>query len=225
MSVGLLVSAVTSWRVGSSALGGRMAAELALPLIIGLVVVVIVSNALSPRVGARVALLLFIVYSVSMGLAMSCLFIAADLGSIATAFVSAAAMFGSAGVYDAVTGRSLASLRGLLSMGLGGIVIASSINLAIYARPVGELWISIAGVLALVGLTAWHVRAISRADDPRTTSNHAGSLAAALALYLEVVNVFLYLASRIDRFVGDTREDPAWHARHGLPTERRIRPR
>jgi FtsH-binding integral membrane protein len=131
-----------------------MAAELALPLIIGLVVVVIVSNALSPRVGARVALLLFIVYSVSMGLAMSCLFIAADLGSIATAFVSAAAMFGSAGVYDAVTGRSLASLRGLLSMGLGGIVIASSINLVIYARPVGELWISIAGVLALVGLTA-----------------------------------------------------------------------
>jgi hypothetical protein len=44
-------------------------------------------------------------------------------------------------------------------------------------------------------------------------------------LYLEVVNVFLRLARQADRIVGDTREDPAWDARHGFPTDRPIRPR
>lgn len=225
MSAGLFVSAVTSWRVGSSPDVGRMAVELALPLIIGQVVFVIAINALIPAIGAGVALLLLVVYSATTGVALSSLFIAGDLGSVATAFVSAAGMFGAAGVYGVATSRSLANPRGFLSMVLIGIVIASLVNLVIFTRPVDELWISILGVVAFVGLTACNARRISRADDPRATGSTEKGSVAALVLYLEVVNVFLRLARQADRIVGDTREDPAWDARHGFPTDRPIRPR
>lgn len=225
MSAGLFVSAGTSWLVGTSPDVGRMAVELALPLIIGQVILVIAINAVIPAIGAGVALLFLVVYSATMGVALSCLFIAGDLGSVATSFLSAAGMFGAAGVYGAATSRFLANFCGFPSMVLIGIVIASFVNLVIFTRPVHEFWISILGVVAFVGLTAGNVRRLSRADDPRATGSTEKGSVAALVLYLEVVNVFLYLARQADRIVGDTREDPAWHARHGFPTDRRIRPR
>jgi hypothetical protein len=69
------------------------------------------------------------------------------------------------------------------------------------------------------------VRKTSGADDPRAAGATAKGSVAALVLYLEVINVFLDVARQADRIVGDTREDPAWAARHGLPTDRRMRPR
>ena len=225
MSAGLLVSAAASWLAGSSPDVGRMAVELALPLIIGQVVFVIAIDAVIPAVGAGVAILLLGVYSATTGVALSCLVIAGDLGSVATAFVSAAGMFGAAGVYVAATSRSLANRRGFLSRMLVGIVIAWFVNIVVFTRPVGELWISILGVVAFVGLTAWNVRKTARADDPRAAGSAAQGPVAALVLYLEVVNIFLDLARQADRIVGDTREDPAWNARHGFPTDRPTRPR
>jgi uncharacterized protein len=225
LSAGLFVSAVTSWLAGSSPEVGRMAVELALPLIIGQVVFVIAIDAVIPVMGAGVAVLLLGVYSATIGLALSCLFIAGDLGSVATAFVSAAGMFGAAGVYIAATSRSLANRRGFVSLMLVGIVIAWFVNIVVFTRPVDELWISILGVAAFVGLTAWNVRKTSRADDPRAAGATAKGSVAALVLYLEVINAFLDLARQADRIVGDTREDPAWNARHGFPTDRQIRPR
>ena len=59
-----------------------------------------------------------------MGVTLSFIFIAYDLGTITAAFVSAAGMFGAAAVYGAVTKRSLASMGGYLFMGLIGLVIA-----------------------------------------------------------------------------------------------------
>ena len=226
MSVGLLVSGVTSWLVTWSPDVGRMAVELALPLIVGQVVLVVAINAAMPAIGAGAFPALFVVYSGTMGVTLSCLFIAADLGSVSTAFLSVAGMFGVAGAWSAATGRSFTNLRGFLAMLLIGTVIASAVSLVMVPRSVDELWISIFGVVAFVGLTAWNVRGISRTDDRRTTGPTVrGSVVAALVLYLEVVNIFLYLVRQADGIVGDTREDPAWHARHGLPTERRIRPR
>jgi FtsH-binding integral membrane protein len=134
-------------------------------------------------------------------------------------------MFGAAGAYAAATRRSLANRRGYVSMVLTGILIAWFVNLVVFTRPVDELWISILGVVAFVGLTAWNVRKTSRADDPRAAGATEKGSVAALAVYLEVINVFLDLARQADRIVGDTREDPAWNARHGIPADRPIRPR
>jgi len=226
MFAGLLVSGVTSWLIASSPDVGRMAVELALPLIVGQVVFVIAINAAVPAIGAGAVLALFVVYSGTMGLTLACLFIAADRGSVSIAFLSAAGMFGVAGVYGAATGWSLSNLRGCLAMLLIGFVIVWLLNVAVFTRPADELRASILSVVAFVGLTAWSLRGISRADDRRATGSTVnGSVVTALVLYLEVVNIFLYLVRQVDRIVGDTREDPAWHARHGLPTDRRTRPR
>jgi FtsH-binding integral membrane protein len=142
---------------------------------------------------ATVALGLFFVYAALMGVTLSFIFIAYNIGSIVAAFVSASGMFGAAAVYGAVTKRSLASIGGYAFMGLIGIVIASVVN--IFLRSDGVGWIiSIAGIGIFVVLTAWDVQKISRGQFAAATgSMEKGAVLGALSLYLDFINIFLFL--------------------------------
>ncbi len=194
MFAGLLITAVTAYLVQSNPNLVDLAASLYLPLIIGQFILVIAVSAAINRISATVALLLFFVYSATMGVTLSFIFIAYDFGSVAAAFLSASAMFGAAALYGAVTKRSLASMGGFLFMALIGIVIASFLNLFIFHSATVDLGISILGVLVFVGLTAWNVQKISRGDYAAATgSMEKGAVIAALALYLDFINIFLFL--------------------------------
>ena len=194
MFAGLLLTAVVAWLVQSSPRLVEMAAGLFLPVVIGQFALVIVISAAISRLSALAALLLFFVYSATMGLTLSFIFIAYDFGSVATAFLSASAMFGGAALYGAVTKRSLAGMGGMLVMGLIGIIAASFLNLLILRNGTFDLVISIVGVLVFVGLTAWDVQKISRGDyAAMTRSMEKGAVIAALRLYLDFINLFLFL--------------------------------
>jgi FtsH-binding integral membrane protein len=194
MFAGLFLTAITAWLVQSNPSLVQAAADLYLPLIIGQFVLVIAISAAINRISATAALLLFFVYSATMGVTLSFIFIAYDFGSVAAAFVSAAAMFGAAALYGAVTKRSLASMGGFLFMALIGIVIASFLNLIVFHSATVNLGISILGVLVFVGLTAWNVQKISRGDYAAATgSMEKGAVIAALILYLDFINIFLFL--------------------------------
>jgi FtsH-binding integral membrane protein len=194
MFAGLLITAVTAYLVQSNPSLVDLAASLYLPLIIGQFILVIAISAAITRISATVALLLFFVYSATMGVTLSFIFIAYDFGSVSAAFLSASAMFGAAALYGAVTKRSLASMGGFLFMALIGIVIASFLNLFIFHSATVNLGISILGVLVFVGLTAWNVQKISRGDYAAATgSMEKGAVIAALALYLDFINIFLFL--------------------------------
>ena len=194
MFAGLLLTAVVSWLVGSNQRLVEMAASLYLPLLLGQFVLVVVISAAINRLSALAALLLFFVYSATMGVTLSFIFIAYEFGSVATAFLSASAMFGGAALYGAVTKRSLASMSGLLVMALIGIIAASFLNLLIFKSATFDLGISILGVLVFVGLTAWNVQKISRGDYAAMTgSMEKGAVIGALSLYLDFINIFLFL--------------------------------
>ena len=194
MFAGLLLTAVVSWLVGSNQRLVEMAASLYLPLLLGQFVLVVVISAAINRLSALAALLLFFIYSATMGVTLSFIFIAYEFGSIATAFLSASAMFGGAALYGAVTKRSLASMSGLLVMALIGIIAASFLNLLIFKSATFDLGISILGVLVFVGLTAWNVQKISRGDYAAMTgSMEKGAVIGALSLYLDFINIFLFL--------------------------------
>lgn len=194
MFAGLLVTAVVAWLVGSNEGVVRGALDLYLPVVIGQFVLVMAISAGINRMSASLALLLFFVYSASMGVTLSLVLLAYGFGTAVSAFVTASAMFGAAAAYGAVTKRSLASLGGFLLMALIGVVVASLLNAFVFRSGTFDLGISIVGVLVFVGLTAYNVQKISRGDYAAATgSMEKGAVIAALALYLDFINIFLFL--------------------------------
>jgi uncharacterized protein len=194
MFVGLLLTAVVAWVIQGSPTLINAAAQLYLPLLIAQIILVVAISGAINRLSASVALGLFLVYAALMGVTLSFIFIAYELGSIVGAFVSAAGMFGAAAAYGAITKRSLASIGGYLFMGLIGIIIASLVNLFLVKSAAIDFGISILGVLIFVGLTAYHVQRIAKGDlAAYTGSMEKGAVLGALSLYLDFINIFLFL--------------------------------
>jgi uncharacterized protein len=193
MFAGLLLTAGVAYVVQTSETLVTAASGLFLPLFIVQIVLVVAISAGINRMSAIVALGLFFVYAALMGVTLSFIFIAYELGSIAAAFVSAAGMFGAAAAYGAITKRSLASIGGYAFMGLIGIVIASLVNFFLRSDSISWV-ISIVGIGIFVVLTAWDVQKISRGQFAAATgSMEKGAVLGALSLYLDFINIFLFL--------------------------------
>jgi hypothetical protein len=194
MFVGLSLTAVVAWFVSHSAALSGMAQGLFLPVIIVQFALVIAISAGINRMSATTALGLFLVYAATMGVTLSFVFLAYRLGSIYVAFFSAAAMFGGAALYGSVTKRSLASIGGYLTMGLIGIIAASILNMLFFQSLGLNFAISVLGVAIFVGLTAWDVQKISTGQlAVATGSMEKGAVIGALHLYLDFINLFLFM--------------------------------
>jgi hypothetical protein len=194
MFAGLLVSAVVAWTIQSNDRLLQFAAENLFILLIAQIALVVAISWGINRISATVALGLFFVYAASLGVTIGLIVTAYTGESVATAFLSASAMFGAAAIYGAVTKRSLAGIGGYLFMGLIGLVIAMFLNLFLLHSSQFDLVLSIFGVGLFVGLTAWHVQRIANGDlAAYTGSMEKGAVLGALSLYLDFINIFLFL--------------------------------
>ena len=110
-----------------------------------------------------------------------------------TLFVTSGAFFGLS-VYGTVTKRDLSGMRSFLFIGLIGIILAGIVNIFLRNSAV-EFVISCAGVLIFAGLTAYDTQKL-RAMGEQGEEKHA--LLGALSLYLDFINLFLFLL----RFMG-----------------------
>lgn len=145
------------------------------------------------RIPATVGLMLFFVYAASMGITFGLVFYLYSFGSVAAAGISAAAVFGGAAAYGAITKRNLDSIGGYLVVGLFGLIVAMVVNVFIGWSSLNVL-ISIVGVLLFTGLTAWDVQRIQRGTFAAFTgSMEKGAVIGAFALYLDFVNLFFLL--------------------------------
>jgi hypothetical protein len=145
------------------------------------------------RISATAALGAFFVFAATLGLTIGMIVAAYTSGSVVTAFVSASAMFGAAAIYGHVTKRSLAGLGGLLFMGVIGLIVASVINIFLLNDTVSWI-ISIVGVVIFTALTAYDVQRIQNGDlAVYTGSVEKAAVLGALHLYLDFVNLFLFL--------------------------------
>src|SRR5215204_3540741 len=198
MFVGLLLSAGVAFLVGTSETLLNTVAQWWLPLLIGQFILVMVISAGINRLSATAALGMFFLYAATMGLTIGVIvwaYLQTPGGStaVASAFLSSSAMFAGAAVYGAVTKRELAKLGGLLFMALIGLIVASVVNWFLHSSTVDWV-ISIAGVLIFVGLTAYDVQRITRGDYAAfTLSKEKASVLAALHLYLNFINLFLFM--------------------------------
>jgi FtsH-binding integral membrane protein len=148
------------------------------------------------------ALALFMAYAALLGLALSSVFLAYTGASITRVFFISAASFGALSLYGYTTQRNLSAFGSFLIMGLFGLMLALIVN--IFLKSTGlDFIISVLGVLIFAGMTAWDTQRIKEMYDPMQDGTVAGRKAVmgALQLYLDFINLFLFLL----RFMGDRR--------------------
>lgn len=152
------------------------------------------------KMSAETAGTVFLLYSVLNGLTLSVVFLIYTSSSIASTFLVAAATFGVMSAYGYTTKKDLTSIGNLLFMALIGLVIASVVNF--FMQSALLYWIiTYAGVLIFVGLVAYDTQKIKRmaAADDGVEVYQKKAIFGALTLYLDFVNLFLYLL----RLLGD----------------------
>jgi uncharacterized protein len=193
MFAGLLLTAGVAYLVTSSASFMATVESLWLPLLIGQFILAIAIQGAINKVSPTVSLGLFFVYAASMGLTIGVIVSLYTTASVVSAFVSAAGMFGAAALFGAVTKRDLSSLGGIAFIGVIGIVIASVVNIFLASSAIGWV-ISLIGVALFTALTAWDVQKITRGDYAAFAgSQERASIIAALHLYLDFINIFLFM--------------------------------
>lgn len=151
------------------------------------------------RISATAATLMFILYALLNGLLMSSIFMVYSISSIGTTFFVTAGTFGAMAIYGSVTKKDLTKLGSLLLMALIGLIIATLVNLFL-KNGVMDMVISGIGVLVFVGLTAYDAQKIKGLLYGAVEEESTNKLAVlgALSLYLDFINLFLYLL----RFLG-----------------------
>ena len=196
MTLGLLLTALTSFLVVSSeaAMSLLFSSTASIWVLFAIEIgLVIYLSARIDKLSSTTATILFYVYSALNGVALAPIFLVYTGSSIALTFAITAGTFAAMAIYGYVTRQDLSKMGSYLIMALIGLIICSVVN--IFVRSSMMEWaISGAGVLIFVGLTAWDSQAIKRMcaeADPATLPKIATM--GALSLYLDFINLFLYL--------------------------------
>ncbi|MDD3996841.1 MAG: Bax inhibitor-1/YccA family protein [Sphaerochaetaceae bacterium] len=195
MTAGLALTAVVAYLISASNI--VITPTVMFIAIIAEFALVVYLSARLQKMSTLAAVLAFTVYAMLNGVTLSIIFYVYGRLTISRAFFTTAALFGGMSLYGMTTKRQLDGIGHYLVMGLWGIIIASLINMFFRSESV-YYFISIIGVLVFVGLTAWDTQKIKRLND--AYSGHMDedtfvklSIIGALTLYLDFLNIFLYL--------------------------------
>ena len=198
MTLALVITGVTAYCVATSP-GLMMAIATNKLLFWGLIIaefglVVAISAAIN-KLSLTTATLLFVLYSVINGATLSFIFAIYTMSSIASVFFITAGTFAVMAVIGYTTKKDLTSMGKILFMALIGIIIATIVN--IFLKSTGlQMIVSYLGVLIFVGLTAYDSQKIKQmllmAPDAGEGAQKI-ALLGALSLYLDFVNLFIYL--------------------------------
>ncbi len=196
MGLGLLVTAITAYFTVTSGFVYTLANNTFLfyGTIIAEFGLVIYLASRIQKMSAETATTAFIIYSVLNGITISLILLIYTGASVASTFMTTALTFGAMSAYGYFTKRDLTAMRSYLMMGLVGLIIASVINM-FWANSTMYWIISYAGVLLFVGLTAYDTQKIKKigavVEGVQATQKMA--IMGALTLYLDFINLFLFL--------------------------------
>lgn len=175
------------------ALWGMLIAELA---------VVFYLSARINSISFTKATVMFIIYSILNGATLASIFLVYTMSSIASTFFVAAGTFGVMALYGYITKSDLTRIGNICLMALIGLIIATLVSM-FWQNSMLQMIITYVGVILFVGLTAYDSQKIKRlltADGIEVTEETQKiALLGALTLYLDFINLFLYLL----RLLGD----------------------
>ena len=198
MTMALVITGLCAWGTATSpymvqlVYGNRAVMWV---LVIAELGLVFYTTARIQRLSLATATTLFIIYSALNGVTLSSIFMVYAMTSIAKVFFITAGTFGVMALYGYVTKTDLSRFGNLFLMALFGLIIATLANLFIKSSGF-DLILSYIGVVLFVGLTAWDSQQIKRAlayQPGLDEDSQKVALLGALELYLDFINLFLYL--------------------------------
>ena len=198
MTLALVLTGVTAYGVATSP-GVIMAIHSNQIIFWGLVIaefaLVIGITAAINKLSLTTATLMFVLYSVINGAVLSSIFVIYTMSSIASVFFITAGTFAVMALIGYTTKTDLTSMGKILFMALIGIIIATVVNIFLKSSGL-EMIVSYLGVLIFVGLTAYDSQKIKNmllmAPDAGEGAQKL-ALLGALTLYLDFINLFIYL--------------------------------
>ena len=207
MSIGMVLTGLVAWAVGSSPemLQAIFGTPLKWVVIFAPLAVVFAFGAMLNRMSAATAQLVFYAYAALIGLSLSSIFAVYTGISIAQTFLVTAISFAGLSLYGYTTKRDLTAFGSFLMMGLIGLIVASVVNIFL-GSPAVAFAVSVVGVLLFAGLTAWDTQKIkmtyiSFAQQGDQDWLAKSAIMGALQLYLDFLNLFMVLL----QFMGDRR--------------------
>lgn len=156
------------------------------------------------RMSFSTATAVFILYSAITGLTFSSIFVVFSMSSIATTFFITAGMFAAMALVGSFTKKDLSGMGKFALMALIGLIIAGIVNMFL-RNAMMDFIVSGIGVLVFAGLTAYDsqkIRQMLQMQSEINESTQKLALLGSLSLYLDFINIFLYLL----RFFGSSRD-------------------
>ena len=196
MTGGLCLTGIIALAASQSGIFFHLSSIVWFGLIIAEFALVYFISASINRLSPAVATALFLAYAALNGLTLSFIFLAYTSASITAAFFVTAGMFGGISLYGYTTKRDLTGIGSIAFMALIGLILASIVN--IFLRSPGLYWLlTYLGVIIFVGLTAYDTQKIKRwslsVDPNDTTTIQRFGILGALTLYLDFINLFLFI--------------------------------
>jgi FtsH-binding integral membrane protein len=193
MSIAVIVSMIVSYFVGTSPellaffFTGVMKWIVIFAPLVAIFGVTILLNA-SPTKG--MAQLCLHGFAALMGLSFATIFAVFNMGSIVSAFMGAAILFGVMSGYGYFTKRNLDSVGKFMFVGLIAIIIASIVNIFI-GSTVMQMVISALAIIIFLGLTAYDTQKIR--EEVSVDTSDVVEIRGALTLYMDFINLFINL--------------------------------
>jgi len=147
------------------------------------------------KMAPSTARLVFFAFAAVMGISLSWIFLVFTQGSIAQTFFVTAASFGALSLWGYTTKRDISGWGSFLFMGLIGLILASVVNIFMGSSAL-HFAISVIGVLVFAGLTAYDTQKLKNTYDfvaHDATAAGRASIYGALTLYLDFINLFMFL--------------------------------
>lgn len=139
--------------------------------------------------------LLYIAFSIIMGISLSYLLFIFTASSVLGVFLTTSVLFGVMAIVGYTTKQDLTNFGSILIMFLIGIIIASVVNYFLHSTGL-DMIISYIGVAVFVGLTAYDVQKLKRIGQGLEYGDASASkmaLMGGLTLYLDFINLFIFL--------------------------------
>lgn len=198
MSMALVITGLTAYVVATNAAISNflfMHSQLIWVLFLAEIGLVIGLSVAIRKISLSAATLMFVAYAALNGVTFSSLFYVYTMGSLASTFFITAGTFGAMSLVGFFTKADLSSMGKILLMALIGLIIASVVNIFVASSGL-EVLMTYLGVLIFVGLTAYDTQKIKQMflmapDASEATQKYA--VLGALTLYLDFINLFLYL--------------------------------
>ena len=156
------------------------------------------------KMAVGTAIGLFVLFSALFGFTLSIYLLVFHVTSVVLCFLLTAVYFGALAAYGFLTKRDLSGLRTILFSGLIFLIIFGLLSMFIPGLQMFDRVVCLIGIATFLGYTAYDTQKIRAYYNYYSVSPDMlakASIFSALQLYLDFINLFLYLL----RFLGNKR--------------------